>query len=163
MLLVEGDGSSWHFLASGLTPPAAQGATEGTALSFDGMDDFAILLGLAPMQMLPLTLEAWVRPELRTDTTNFLPNVISNHVQSLAVNEAHAFGVNVGETLSNLKVVFNEEPCCQGETRTVPGVTFNAGEWHHIAVVYTDGNLKAYVDGELVDDFSFTQQLTDVV
>ena len=41
--------------------------------------------------------------------------------------------------------------------RTVPGVTFTDGEWVHVAVVYSAGNVKTYLNGVLKDDYSFTQ------
>lgn len=41
--------------------------------------------------------------------------------------------------------------------RNIPGVSFDANRWYHVAVVYTSGNAKTYVNGALVDDFAYSQ------
>jgi parallel beta-helix repeat protein len=125
----------------------------GKALSFDGVDD-CVEINAPLLKQLPLTLSAWIKPELRTDGTDFPSNVISNDRPGYA---GHGFGVNVWPGGSQMKVEFE----CEDAWRTVPGVSFNAGSWYHVAVVYTSGNVKSYINGQLVDDFSYQQQVLD--
>jgi hypothetical protein len=118
----------------------------GQAFSFDGTDDGFATASTTITNTLPLTIDAWVNPTLRTDGTDFPNNVFSNDVPGEFGN---GFGVNVFPGGSQLKVEVDDG------FREVPGVSFNAGQWYHVAVVYTPGNYKAYVDGQLVDDFDF--------
>ncbi|HET9531724.1 MAG TPA: LamG-like jellyroll fold domain-containing protein, partial [Blastocatellia bacterium] len=124
----------------------------GSAFSFDGVNDAFQTPPTAILNSLPLTIEAWVNPSVRDDGTDFPANVASNDRPGFG---GHGFGVNVFTSGSQMKVEYQ-----QGE-RVVPGVLFTAGQWYHVAVVYTTGNLKVYVDGQQVDDFSYGQGALD--
>ncbi len=140
----------------------------GRAFYFNGVDQSLETLpyvewedepdeGTEVLNHLPLTIEGWVKPEMRAGTVNtWLPtNVISNDTPNLG---GHGFGVHLypDGSLLNVEVQVEGYPF-----RNVPGVSFTANVWYHIAVVYTPGNVKTYVDGELKDDFSFTQAALD--
>ena len=118
----------------------------GQAFSFDGVDDFVTS---APTQVLnspgPITIEAWVRPALRSDGTDFPANVVANRSGSGTGPSGRGFGLNVFTGGSQLKVLSGNL------LRTVPGVSFTADTWYHVAVVYTDYDFKVYVNGQLVD------------
>jgi len=121
----------------------------GKALSFDGTDNRVFeVLNTPVMEQIPLSLSAWVRPNLRTDGTDFPSNVISNDEPG---SYGHGFGVNVWSGGSQMKVE------CQNAWRTIPGVNFSAGVWYYVTVVYTDGNVKSYVNSQLADNFSYSQ------
>ena len=105
-------------------------------------------IGSTALNGLPLTIEGWVKPEQRTDGADFPPNAVSNDQPGQG---GHGFGVNVFPGGSQFKIAYNDG------VRLVPGAGFASDTWYHIAVVYTPGNLKAYVNGVLVDDFSFPQ------
>ncbi len=124
----------------------------GYALVFDGQDDFIKTTPTNIPNNLPLTIEAWVKPELRSDASDFPANVISNHWTGKG---GIGFGVNVW-TGGSMLTIDSHGP----ETRTVLGL-FAADNWYHIALVYTEGNVKTYVDGMLVDDYNFTQTTPD--
>ncbi len=126
----------------------------GQAFSFNGVDGAVETTATDVMNRLPFTVDAWVNPSLRSDGTDFPNNAISNDNPGLYGN---GFGVNVFPGGSQLKVEFEDG------FRAVPGVSFNAGQWYQIAVVYTSGNYKAYVNGQLVDDFNFNQGAPDGV
>lgn len=118
----------------------------GRAYDFDGSGQ--VLTSVTPANTLPSTYAAWVKPALRNDATDFPNNVVST---DRAGFYGHGFGLNVFPGGSQLKVEYHDG------FRIVPNVSFNAGEWYHIAVVYTPGNVKTYVNGNPVDDYSFTQ------
>lgn len=86
----------------------------GQAFSFDGVDDSVESSPTTVMNALPLTVEAWVKPELRNDAISdpndflgsaggFPNNVISNDKPFQA---GHGFGVNVIPTRSFMIVEF---------------------------------------------------------
>jgi streptogramin lyase len=137
-----------------VTPDESATATPtgaGSALRFDGISDFALSPTTSVMNTLPLTVEAWVKPELRSDGTSFPNNAISNDNPGFG---GHGFGVNVWSTGSQLQV---EIPSSTAAIRPIPGVSFVADHWYHVAVVYTTGNFKVYVNGALVGNVSYTE------
>lgn len=158
VLITEGFGETLHFqtFEQTMTPPVDPGATEGTALLFDGINDWATGNPAGPLlNTIPLTLEAWVKPELNNIETTVFPNVMNNHNSFNFGQAAHGFGVNIWDTGNILIVEFHNG------VRTVPNTSLIPEQWYHIAVVYTTGNLKVYLDGTLVDDFSYTQETQD--
>jgi hypothetical protein len=118
----------------------------GRAFSLDGTGK--MITSFTEANTVPSTSAAWVKPVPRNDATDFPTNVVST---DRAGFYGHGFGLNVFPGGSQLKVEYNNG------FRVVPNVSFNAGDWYHIAVVYTSGNVKTYVNGNPVDDFSFTQ------
>src|SRR5437667_11584335 len=91
---------------------------------------------------------AWVNPEMRDDPNGFYPsNVVSNDNPG---QFGRGFGVNVYPSGSSLVVEYNNG-------FYFSGFSFNASKWYHVAVVYSDGNFKTYVNGNLADDFNFSQ------
>lgn len=134
--------------AVGETSPVA-GA--GKALWFDGVDNYLDLSAEVGANNLPLTVEAWVCPEVGNAQT--VNNIISADNSS---HYGHGFSVNVFTGGSKLIVEYHDG------FREIP-VSFNAGQWYHIAVVYTNGNYKAYVNGKLADNHSYVQGSMDGV
>lgn len=127
----------------------------GRAFHFNGVDQSLE----TPQQTdvlnhLPLTIEAWVKPEAHASGSigDPLPtNVISSDTPLLG---GHGFGVHIYPNGSKLNVEMQGE---DADFRTVPDVTFTSGQWYHIAVVYTEGNVKTYVNGVLKDSYDYTQ------
>jgi hypothetical protein len=129
----------------------------GQSFSFNGTDAAVVAApeSATVMNQLPLTVDAWVRPALRTGETidDFFPNnAVSNDLTGFF---GHGFGVNVMPDGSEMTVEY------QDGFEVIPGVSFNADQWYHIATVYTVGNVKSYVDGLLVDDFNYEQGALD--
>ena len=127
----------------------------GRAFHFDGTSQsIASAVPTDVMKHLPLTIEAWIKPEARTsgNLVSYLPtNVIANDRVNFG---GHGFGAHLYPDGSMLRVGL------EGATedfRTVPDVTFTDGTWVHVVVVYTEGNVKTYLDGELQDDYNFEQ------
>jgi hypothetical protein len=121
----------------------------GKALNFDGAGNCIFkAMNTSIMTQTPLTLSAWIQPNLRTDGTDFPTNVISNDFPG---DSGFGFGVNVWSSGSQM----NLEIPGPGWWRIVPGVNFSAGIWYYVSVVYTNVNVKSYINGQLVDDFSY--------
>ena len=131
----------------------------GTGFVFDGVDDALTVSDNAALNALPLTIEVWIKPELRTgNAADFWPtNIISG---DRAYFGGHGIGANVFADGSHLWIEVQHTSPAQA-FRRVPGDHFRAGEWAHVALVLTSGNAKTYVNGSLVDDFDFSQGTMD--
>ncbi len=143
-----------HFAVSSGSQAYVAGKV-GRAFSFNGLDQSAnTTTATAVMNQVPLTIEGWVKPEAHaTGSINdpLPPNVICNDQRNFG---GHGFGVHIYPDGSKLNIGV------QGvgvDFRNIPGVTFTAGEWVHVAVVYAPGSAKTYVNGELKDTLTYTQ------
>ncbi len=126
----------------------------GQAFSFNGTDAAMTALPSATpgvLNNLPLTIDAWVKPELRSDPVgtnadpNFYPsNAVSNDSPG---NSGHGFGVNVFD--GGNKSLLTVETGSGFLTFREDSFKFSAGRWYHIAVVYGKGD-QVYVDGNLI-------------
>ncbi len=157
-----------------VNPPDYTSGKVGRAFHFNGVDQSLEtlmyeeydeegelqILGAEVLNHLPLTIEGWVKPEMRTGTVNtFLAtNVISNDIPG---QSGHGFGVHIFPDGSLLNVELHTAGNAYQTFRNVPGVSFTSGEWVHIAVVYTPGNVKTYVNGSLKDSHNYVQQPLD--
>ncbi len=160
------------FLSSGWSYPSISGSKNNVV--FTGDEASPIVNVWESINVLPLTIEAWVKPELRTDQdysrspympvydTIYPSNAVSGEASDYSFNycapspAGHGFGLNVWEGGSELVVQDHVN-----NFRAIPGVSFETGQWYHIAIVYNadysnnTGSIKTYVNGELVDDYSF--------
>ena len=129
-------------------------AQSGQALAFDGVDDYVDVTSLPAINAIPVTLEAFIKPEVRSDGSSFPNNVLSN---DLPGNFGLGFGVNIytsgASTVSMLTIEYKN-----GFRYLTNLAGLTAGVWTHIALVYNYGNVKTYINGVLVDDFNYTQQ-----
>ena len=127
-------------------------AKVGQAFSFSGAGGYVETAQTQVLNNLPVTIEAWVKPSLRNDGIDFPANTVSNDRTG---EFGHGFGLNVFAGGSQLKVEYSDG------VRVIPGVSFDADQWYHIAVAYSAGNVRTYVNGVDVDDFDFTQGSTN--
>jgi hypothetical protein len=139
--------------------PQCVDGEKGKAFSFDGVDnDFIEITDTDILKQFPLTIAAWVNPSIRNDeaisytTPGYPNNVISNDIPA---HGGHGFGINVWSSGSEMKVELEDG------WRSVPSAVFNSANWYHIVVVYTAGNVTSYVDGNLIDNYSYYQQIPD--
>ncbi len=127
----------------------------GQAFSFNGIDQSATTtVATELMNQVPLTIEGWVKPGARSSGSindPLPPNVIGNDQVNLG---GHGFGVHIYPDGSKLNIGVQGQGI---DFRNIPGVTFLPDEWVHIAVVYSPGQAKTYVNGQLVDTVSYIQ------
>ncbi len=132
----------------------------GQAFLFDGSSGSGQSGTTNVLTKLPFSIDAWVYPQLRSDAgpprgkVEYPNNAVSNDNSGRSGN---GFGVNVWTTGSAQYSELTVEYSVPTQFRVVPGVSFASGQWYYIAVVYTSGNVKTYVDGQLKDDFNFGQ------
>ncbi|RYZ56040.1 MAG: HYR domain-containing protein [Sphingobacteriales bacterium] len=125
-------------------------AAPGVALHFDGLNDWVNVSNMPAISAIPVTMEAMVNPELRTEGNQFYPNnILSNDVPG---QHGLGFGANVYGGGSRIVVEYKN-----GFREIMNPAGLVAGQWVHIAVVYNYGNVKTYVNGVMVDDHSYPQ------
>ncbi len=127
----------------------------GRAFSFNGVDQSVNTTATTNvLNQVPLTIEGWVKPEAHAtgSISDPLPtNVISNDRVNFG---GHGFGVHIYPNGSKINIGVQG---LEADFRDIPGVTFVPDEWVHVAVVYTTGEAKTYLNGQLSDTFTYTQ------
>ncbi|NLJ07594.1 MAG: choice-of-anchor D domain-containing protein, partial [Sphingobacteriales bacterium] len=119
------------------------------ALHFDGQDDWVNVSYIPAINAIPVTLEAYVKPEYRTENTTFYPNnIISNDVPGYY---GLGMGININQYGSQVTIEY------KNGFRTFYDNSIQPNQWVHIAVVYNLGNVKTYINGVLKDQVSFSQ------
>lgn len=133
-----------------------KGLIPAQALNFDGIDDNVSFSSAFLAAQAQTTLEAWVKPELRTDGTTFsqFPNNVFSTDQPGSYGRG--FGVNVTSTSSGISLEYHNG------FRYIT-YSFIPGTWYHVAVVYTTTNIKTYVNGSIIDDFNVGNGATNSV
>ncbi len=149
--------------ANPLTLHSAQWKTDAdangrTRLYFDGQQSYGEARDNHLLQNPPLTLLAWVRPELRDDGDEFPANVISNSGGGVS---GFGFGVNVWQSVTQTAGSEHRGSALTIEhprgTRIVPELAFEADRWYHIAISFFADSFRAYVDGYPVEEFQFPE------
>src|SRR5690349_1405138 len=147
--------------ALGIPTQRALAADAGTALQFDGTDDYVPLGLAAGLGTQSFTLEAWVKRNsggkpMGTGTAGLgdaalglpqaYPVITKGRGQAetpLNVNMNYWFGI---ATTGVIAADF--EDTNDGLNHPILGMTaIPVGEWHHIAVTYTAGCWSVYLDG----------------
>ncbi len=168
-LLQEGDGGMFHYKVRQhtLEPPAASGATEGTALFFDylsrNFDYIKFPTGAGNiMKTFPFTVETWVKPVPRVDLFTNRVQVFHNAQLTFGrLEEGHGIGAEIFGRDSQVNVIRVDKSASTSNKINVEHYTSPVmvkDHWYHIAAVYSSGNVKVFVNGQMIDDKTFTQQ-----
>ena len=124
------------------------GAEAGSALSFDGVDDYVDLPDNLIHASTVLTLEA----RFKTTSTGVILGYQDHKYPAL--NGDFVPCIFVG-TDGKLQAVFWDDDHVDGP-RPVMGIQSDEpvddGEWHHVALVGNGNSQKAYLDGELIGE-----------
>jgi hypothetical protein len=125
------------------------------------------------MKTLPLTVEAWVMPEVEfEDSANpdiarygvnhstVVNNVVVTSGLGSVIERGRGVGVNIYGHQSYVTVTRHHAQH-NGTNDTGRKIITNPvlapDTWYHVAVVYVNGNHKTYLNGELIDDTSYPQ------
>ena len=147
--------------ALGIPTQSALAADAGTALQFDGTNDYVPLGLTAELGTPSFTLEAWVKrnaggKSMGTGTAGLgdtglglpqaYPVITKGRGQAelpLNVNMNYWFGIATSGVIAA-----DFEDTNDGLNHPILGMTaIPLGEWHHIAVTYADGCWNVYLDG----------------
>jgi len=175
VVITEGNGDWKYFKlrATTLNPPIAPGSTAGVALNFDGLiDRNSFVVGSSNLlKTVPLTIEVWVRPRQRYEDPSVHSHVFGNIGVSsgggVVLERGHGIGVNVYNNNSNIVITRRHGNSDTGPNNflareIITSPKLEPGFWYHVAVVYTTGNHKVYLNGELINDSSYPQGLVTV-
>lgn len=136
----------WQILASclllGWLACAQAQSTAGTALRFDGVDDYVEVANDPALNTYPLTITAWVKT---LHTTNLYESIV-NKYQSGSANgySLHLFNGRIyGWYFRNgANRIYTTDP-------GLDGGAIADGHWHHVAFVVGPSGGSLYVDGNL--------------
>ena len=129
------------------TPPPTPGST-----SFDGSNDYLYVGGngarvaMADFGTGAYTIEFWMK------TTKASQWIVFNAAQNTGVRIA--LGNNAGGGAAG-QIEINEQSN-NGDQYTTASGRVDDGEWHHIALCRTSGNVRVWVDGHYEGDQSWT-------
>ncbi len=135
---------------------AGRDGAPGTALLFDGKDDFAFINHDANFEVSQGTIALWVRPDALVAGKDIFLSKDHNGVQDgghfrlgLAENGRLYLRTAPGDGDANKAWISND-------------VVFAEGEWAHVAVSYTSEGVIAYVDGVAIGADGWTAVEGDV-
>jgi len=97
-----------------------------------------------------LTVEALVKPVVLNDVDE--KDIVKYPANAVFVN---ALGCGLGFGVSKLKDSSLITVAYPGGFRKINDIKLNEDEWYHVASVYSDKDCKTYVNGFLVDSFTF--------
>ena len=110
----------------------------GTALNFDGTDDYVQLTNRAiDTQLANFSLEMWFKTTQTSSGALYFESVMNAHGIWIRMEPSNnRIRSRLGNSLNNLAIT---------------PAAYNDGQWHHIAVIGSGGNLqKVYIDGSKV-------------
>jgi hypothetical protein len=138
---IAADGSGNGFNGTLVNGPAWTAGMQGSALSFDGLDDYVGVPHAAALDAYPLSVAFWLKTGAtgqRGLVNKYLPSSFNGYQVFVDAGNLCAWYFR---DASNY--VWNGTGC----GLATPGVTDN--RWHHVALVVDDAGGRLYVDGTL--------------
>jgi len=150
------------------TAPIREAATEaapappsqGTALSFDGVDDQVVVGNPADLRITgPFSVEAWVR--LDSDVLGEKP-IVSKQNSTMRQN---TFELQMNQGRVRFRVSDGSAGCCgdPGWTPVEGKTVVQPGTWHHVAGVWDGKQIAVYLDGLQEATYPFDKRLSTVL
>ncbi|HND52788.1 MAG TPA: hypothetical protein PLV92_10345, partial [Pirellulaceae bacterium] len=126
----------------------------GAALDFNGTSDYVQVAGSSALDSETLTIETWVKPRDNGDS------ILSGNPSAISTDDNYGPGLGV----DTLRTGSASRPYSSlisvgtpgGGFRRISSASLPPDQWRHLALVYTPGNVKTYLDGQQIDDYSFT-------
>lgn len=131
-------GSATSEQAEELTEPGPQDASFDSALSFDGVDDYASVgTARSPLILRDQTLMLWFRPDGAAGGADDDLQVLF----TLHRSDASGIALGLDHDVPLAYNVYGKKELARSETALA------SGDWHHLAYVLQTGNSTLYVDG----------------
>ena len=128
-------------------PILSQTGVYGSAAAFDGNDDRVVVPDDPTLNVTAaVTMAAWVNPAQTGNSSMMIINKEGEYEMALT---------NTGELEWAYK---NTDP---GWSWHLTGAIVPDGQWSHVAVTYSDGTVKSYVNGQLVDTYNGSGSIGD--
>ncbi|MEM9432361.1 MAG: LamG-like jellyroll fold domain-containing protein [Pseudomonadota bacterium] len=131
------------------------GGTPGSALYFDGENDFAFLDHDASMSVTQGTIAMWVRPDELDDESMFVTKDARNAGDGGHFRLGHT---NNGELFLRMA----EGDGGSNHSWTADPGFLTEGEWTHLAVSFTETGVTVYADGQAIPDDAWSAKVGDV-
>ncbi|KPL08236.1 hypothetical protein AMJ85_08580 [candidate division BRC1 bacterium SM23_51] len=140
------------------TEKPARSAEQGSALEFDGTDDY-VDMGNAPELRIAnaVTVEAWIKPAIVKGERPILSKEVARGRQN-------AFELLVRDGHLGFRVSDGTAGCCgdQGWFPATGKTPIEPGFWHHAAGVYDGQQVSVYLDGVLEGSVAFENPIAHV-
>ncbi len=141
------DGSSNHASAScsgTACPSAGQSGQQGSALSFDGINDTLTIANDSAFEDTPLTLMAWIKPTWTSGDPTYNPAILGLRSST---GSGTTYSWHITKNYSRMELY-------NGSTVGGVNISMNPNQWYHVALVWEDGTWTGYVDGVAVGTVS---------
>ncbi len=150
-VLTDGDGGTSSTISQSATvtaqPDAPVAVNDGFGLDFDGVDDYVAIADDPSLTMTnTMTMEAWINPDASANANRMIINKEGEYEVAL---------------FSDDKIYWAFANTDPGWTWHDTGYTVTNGEWTHIAVVYDNGTVKTFVNGNVVDVYDGSGSIGD--
>lgn len=129
---------------SGGAVPTTAGVV-GTAFQFDGTN-YVTVPNSPDLNLPQYTVAAWVRGD-SAPTTGAREKIVSGHI-NYGIFWSHNSDPVSCEHMQDVSYIWAQTPS--------PALTFNAGEWYHLACTYDGATLRMYVNGTLASSVAAT-------
>lgn len=134
-------------LLAALAGRASADCPAGTALRFDGVDDW-VDFGAGPATTSVLTLEAWVKPLASSAASQFIVGPYGAAAGGCFQGAGFVLQPGSGSEPGRLAFVVGVRGC--GNDDVIAWPVPELGVWHHLAGTYDGRVMRFYVDGALV-------------
>jgi outer membrane protein assembly factor BamB len=131
------------------------GRSSGSALSFDGADDYVYISDSPSLRVNNLTVMAWVYSPI--------PFVNQHKDARIVSKEYNAYFPGIGYGLDvrnqgyvNCELAYSTNEWAQ---QLMSNFILQEGYWHHVAFTYDHSQIKLYIDGELDVSTSFAEDI----
>ncbi|MDY7076379.1 MAG: LamG-like jellyroll fold domain-containing protein [Chloroflexota bacterium] len=135
-------------------PTAGESGISGTALRFDGVDDYVATTNPVDFAQQDYTISAWF--------TTSTPATQDIFAATNSDGNGHGVLLEVSDD-GTLRYLHRVPPGVSGGTNVYSTDVYTDGRWHHLAAVKNGGSLTLYVDGAVAgsaaDDTVFSQAL----
>ncbi|MFZ2898274.1 MAG: LamG-like jellyroll fold domain-containing protein, partial [Saprospiraceae bacterium] len=119
------------------------GPSTGTALAFDGTDEYVLIAPVAGLAGTDYTIEGW----FKTSVSGVNQVILDGYVPSTTNSYLHIMVMGID---GKLRFLHRQPPGISGGENVYSAAAVNDGNWHHFAAEKgPDGKIRLYLDGVL--------------
>ncbi|MEA2622083.1 MAG: hypothetical protein QOH61_993, partial [Chloroflexota bacterium] len=164
------DGTTYHYVVvavdaaqqsslPSVSSSATPGAQAGSALDFDGVDDYVTFGAASGLNSNTFTVETWFRrdgPGVTAQTSASAGGVTAVPLIAKGFSSGGVINWFLGVTADG-RIAADYESASDDANHGIVGQTaISLGQWHHAAATYDGANFRVYLDGLLEESSSST-------